>query len=273
MGVKDNITRYMKTKLQRSLRKWEGSLRRNGQFDVSRYAKISRDIEDYIRKDRASEVSRLLTECRDSTLSGSQDIEKIQKNVRHALFLIQSEMTDEKRKQGYDVDWCQQQRYKAVTKKLYSEKLKFKDGKSLREADVTLMGEKDARKVRRIVEKRMCQEYHRQHKDASGYRHTAKARHGMDRAVSYEIHNLGQLDGHSNTRSSGTHWKKVVDYASGEYMMKKKVEYETLEEAQLHIELYRYAHPKDRRPMRAYYCKHCHHYHIGHNRTEYDSAA
>ena len=263
----------MKSKIQRSLRKWESGLRRNGQFDVSSYAKISGDIEDYIRKDRASEVSRLLKECRDSTLSGSLDIEKIQKNVRHALFLIQSEITAEKRERGYDVDLGQRQRYEAVTKKLYSEKLKFKDGKSLREADVTLMEGKDARKVRRIVEKRMCQEYHRQHKDAAGYRSTAKTRHGMDRAVSYEIHNLGQLDGHSNKRGASTHWKKVVDYASGEYVMKKKVEYETLEEAQLHIELYRYAHPYDRRPMRAYYCEHCHHYHIGHNRTEDDSAA
>jgi hypothetical protein len=48
--------------------------------------------------------------------------------------------------------------------------------------------------------------------------------------------------------------------------MKKKVEYATLEEAQLHIELYKFAHPKDKRLMHAYYCEHCGHYHIGHDR-------
>ena len=59
----------MKTKIQQSLRKWEGSLRRNGHFDIANYAKISSDVEGYIRKDRKSEVSRLLTACRDATLS------------------------------------------------------------------------------------------------------------------------------------------------------------------------------------------------------------
>ena len=110
----------------------------------------------------------------------------------------------------------------------------------------------------------MCQEYHKQHKHRSTYRQSGKARHEMDRAVSYQIFNLGQLDGYSNQRESGSHWKKIVDYSSGEYVMKKKVEYASIEEAQLHIELYKFAHPKDKRPMQAYYCEHCGHYHIGH---------
>ena len=273
MDVNDKITWNMKTKLQRSLRKWEGSLRRNGQFYVSDYAKISGDIQGYIEKNRKSKVSRLLASCRDSVFSTSQDDERILKDVRHALFLIQSDITKEKRDQGIDVDYGQRQRYKAVTRKLYSEKLKFKDGMNLREADVTLMEGKDARKVRRIVEKRMCQEYHRQHKEMSNYRDSGETRHGMNRAVSFEIYNLGQLDGRSNKRETGTHWKKVVDYSSNEFVMKKKVEYDSLEEAKLHIELYRYAHPHDHRPMNAYYCEHCHHYHIGHERVEDESAA
>ena len=263
----------MRTRIQRSLRKWEGGLRRNGQFDVTSYARISGDIEGYIRKGKNQKVSRLLAGCRDSLLSNSPDNERILKDVRHALFLIQSEQIEERREQGYDVDLGQRQRYEAVTKRLYTEKLKFKDGQSLREADVTLMDGKDARKVRRIVEKRMCQEYHRQNKGASNYRSTAKTRHGMERAVSYEIFNLGQMDGRSNKRGSGTHWKKVVDFSSGEYVMKKKVEYETVEEARLHIELYKIAHPNDHRPMHAYYCEHCGHYHIGHNRAEDDNVA
>ena len=136
----------------------------------------------------------------------------------------------------------------------------------LRNFDIETEPASDSKKVRRIVEKRMCQEYHRQHKHRSSYRISGKARHEMDRAVSYQIFNLGQLDGYANQRESGTHWKKIVDYSSGEYVMKKKVEYATIEEAQLHIELYKFAHPKDKRPMHAYYCEHCGHYHIGHDR-------
>ena len=273
VGRKTSKSRNMKTKIQQSLRKWEGSLRRNGHFDIANYAKISSDVEGYIRKDRKSEVSRLLTACRDATLSPAPNNEQILKDVRHALFLIQAEITTEKRKSGIDVDFGQRQRYEAVTKRLYSEKLKFKGDKCLREADVTLMEGKDARKVRRIVEKRMCQEYHRHHKGQSEYRGSGRTRHEMDRAVSYELYNLGQLDGYTNKRESGTHWKKVIDYSTGEYVMKKKVEYDTLEEALLNIELYRYAHPDDHRPMNAYYCEHCHHYHIGHDRVEDETAA
>lgn len=263
----------METKIQQSLRKWEGGIRRNGHFDVSSYAKISKSIEGYIRKDRNSEISRVLTACRDATMSAAPNNEQILEDVRHALFLIQAEINTEKRNNGIDVDYGQRKRYEAVTKKLYSEKLRFKENKSLREADVTLMEGKDARKVRRIVEKRMCQEYHRQHKKRSGYQETGRTRHEMNRAVSYELYNLGQMDGYTNKRESGTHWKKVIDYSTGEFVMKKKVEYVTLEEALLSIELYRYAHPDDHRPMNAYYCEHCHHYHIGHERAKDESAA
>ena len=174
---------------------------------------------------------------------------------------------------GIDTDFGQRQRYQAVTKRIYVEKLKFKSDKPLKEADVELMDGKDARKIRRIVEKRMCQEYHRQHKEQTGFRTTGRTRHEMNRAVSYELYNLGQLDGYTNKRESGTHWKKVVDPISGEYVMKKKVCYDTLEEALLNVELYKLAHPEDNRPMQAYYCEHCHHYHIGHGKVEKETVA
>ena len=256
----------MKNEIQKILRKWEGNLRRNGSMDATRFSQVSNEIDSYIRTRKNTQVARLLTSCRDSTLSASPNNDNILRNLRHALFLLQKEINDEKRELGFDVDLGQRQRYEAISKKLYSEKLRFKGNKSLREADVTLMEGRDSRKVRRIVEKRMCQEYHRQHKHRSSYRFSGKARHEMDRAVSYQIFNLGQLDGHANQRGIGTHWKKIVDYSSGEYVMKKKVEYATLEEAQLNIELYKFAHPKDKRLMHAYYCEHCGHYHIGHDR-------
>ena len=242
----------MKNEIKQILRKWEGNLRRNGSMDVTRFSQVSNEIDNYIRANKNSKVARLLASCRDSTLSPSPDNDKILNNVRHALFLIQKEINDEKREMGFDVDLGQRQRYEAISKKLYSEKLKFRGNKSLREADITLMEGRDSRKVRRIVEKRMCQEYHKQHKNRSSYRQSG--------------------NGYSNQRESGTHWKKIVDYSSGEYVMKKKVEYATIEEAQLHIELYKFAHPNDKRPMQAYYCEHCGHYHIGHGRETGNAA-
>lgn len=256
----------MKNEIQKILKKWERDLRRNGFIDATRFSQISSEIDSYIRSNKNTQVARLLKSCRDSTLSASPNKGKILKNLRYALFLLQKEINEKKRELGINVDLGQRQRYEAISKRLYSEKLRFKANKSLREADVTLMEGRDSRKVRRIVEKKMCQEYHRQHKRFSSYRGTGKGRHEMNRAVSYQIFNLGQLDGHANQRGNGTHWKKIVDYSSGKYVMKKKVEYAALEEAQLNIELHKLAHPKDKRPMRAYYCEHCGHYHIGHDR-------
>lgn len=212
----------MKSEIQQILKKWELNLRRNGSVELGSFSQVSNEIGNYIRSNKKSKLAKLLAECRNGIISSIPNNERLLKNVRHALFLIQKEINDEKRELGFDVDLGQRQRYSAMSKKLYSEKLKFKNNKSLREADITLMEGKDSRKARRIVEKRMCQEYHRQHKQYATYRTSGKARHEMDRAVSYQIFNLGQLDGHTNTRESGSHWKKMIDYATGDYVMKKK---------------------------------------------------
>ena len=114
----------MKNEIQKILRKWEGNLRRNGSMDATRFSQVSNEIDSYIRTSKNTQVARLLTSCRDSTLSASPNNDNILKNVRHALFLLQKEINDEKRELGFDVDLGQRQRYEAISKKLYSEKLR-----------------------------------------------------------------------------------------------------------------------------------------------------
>lgn len=166
----------MKNEIQKILKKWERDLRRNGFIDATRFSQMSSEIDSYIRSNKNTQVARLLTSCRDSTLQASPNKGKILKNLRHALFLLQKEINEEKRELGINVDLGQRQRYEAISKRHYSEKLRFKANKSLRRADVTLMEGRDSRKVRRIVEKKMCQEYHRQHKHFSSYCGTGKGR-------------------------------------------------------------------------------------------------
>ena len=83
----------MKNEIQKILRKWEGNLRRNGSMDATRFSQVSNEIDSYIRTSKNTQVVRLLTSCRDSTLSASPNNDKILRNVRHALFLSRRRST------------------------------------------------------------------------------------------------------------------------------------------------------------------------------------
>ena len=87
----------------------------------------------------------------------------------------------------------QQERYLAVTKSIFNERLKCTGTPWLRNIDITMAVPKIVRKVRRIIEKRMCQTYYKQHKSVF-HRCGNKSRHHMKRAVSYELFVMGQVE-------------------------------------------------------------------------------
>lgn len=58
----------MKNEIQKILKKWERDLRRNGFIDATRFSQMSSEIDSYIRSNKNTQVARLLTSCRDSTL-------------------------------------------------------------------------------------------------------------------------------------------------------------------------------------------------------------
>ena len=61
-----------------------------------------------------------------------------------------------------DMKYCESKHIKNQTRKISSERLNFKDGVALGEVDIFIDGAKTRNKVRRIVEKRVCQGYWKQ---------------------------------------------------------------------------------------------------------------
>ena len=156
----------------------------------------------------------------------------------------------------------QAERNSDVTKRLYSENLRFLDGKCLRNVDVSLTERRTAKKVRRIVEKRTCQHFFRQNKRSfrcSGNR----SRHLMGRAISYELYTLGIVED-SLKRDKSSHWKKEYDPLLNQVVLKKKVGYKTFDEAHRIAVSWNFEHINDPNPVFPYFCPHCKKYHIGH---------
>ena len=61
-----------------------------------------------------------------------------------------------------DMKYCESKHIKNQTRKISSERLNFKDGVALGDVDIFIDGGKTRKKVRRIVEKRVCQGYWKQ---------------------------------------------------------------------------------------------------------------
>lgn len=158
----------------------------------------------------------------------------------------------------------QQERYEHVTKAIFNEKLKCKAGTWLRNIDITTEEPWLVKKVRRIIEKRMCQTYHKQHKDV--FREQGnQSRHNMKRAVSYELYIMGQVENvEKQSRGDSTHWKRKYDPNTRKIVFKKKVGYHTIEEAKKYAAKLVKDKPWCHKAVNVYKCCHCKMYHIGH---------
>ena len=158
----------------------------------------------------------------------------------------------------------QQERYEHATKAIFNERLKCKDGTWLRNIDITTEEPRLVKKVRRIIEMRMCQTYHKQHKEVF-HNHGNQSRHNMKRAVSYELFIIGQVENvEKKSRGNYTHWKRKYDPNTGQVVFKKKVGYHTLEEAKESAIRLVNETPWCHKVVNVYKCPHCNMYHIGH---------
>ena len=158
-------------------------------------------------------------------------------------------------------------KYETVTRKIYKEKLKFYNDTELKNFDIDLADGGMTKKVRRIVEKRMCQEYHRKYGKSVNYGRFDS--YQMKSATSFQLHNLGLAECKKGyTRSQSTHWKKVYDPIEGKVVLKKKAGYTTYERALVAAQEQVIRHPEDPRPIHVYKCAHCHQWHIGHYTPE-----
>ena len=138
----------------------------------------------------------------------------------------------------------QQERYEHVTKAIFNEKLKGKDGMWLRNVDITTEEPWLARKVRRIIEKRMCQTYHKQHKEFF---------HERGYLLSVEA-NLKQGKNTITIMNSG---------ALNSYIDNITIEPADYEAEKFAIKLV-HDRPWCHKSVNVYKCSHCNMYHIGH---------
>jgi len=245
----------MIAKLEKILKRWDSTLRENKWCGIK-----NEDMNvlcAFIRENSSKDkLVKQVIDCRNYCIYSDMKTEQLLTLTRRALKTI---------KRRYHRTYSQSEMYKSVTRHLFSEQIKKVDGRPLRTLDVEVEKPATARFVRRYVEKRMGQEYHRQHKKDDAFRTNNKARHSVNRAISYQLHNIGQVET-GERRTFSTHWKPIYDPFTGTTVLKKKMSYSTLKEAKMAIIQWHADHPEDNIPMQAYKCEHCHNYHIGHNR-------
>ena len=258
----------MELTIQSTLKKWENSLINFGKIDQWHINEDYSILCAFIAEGKSKKARRAVRECRDYSISGFCDMAVLLSKVQNANRILNNPNDCRINREMKKINSVgQSKRYESITKKLYAEKLRFKDGQYLKDIDISMEDGATSRKVRRIVEKRMCQAYHRQHKHSA--RNDAHDRHYMKRATSFQLHNLGQIECEEGVyRSQSTHWKKVYDSISGEMVFKKKMAYSTYEEAAEAARQYMERHPEETVPVTAYLCAFCGKWHIGHSTPE-----
>jgi hypothetical protein len=256
----------MNTEVVKVLESWKSSLDHYGKLDDWRLSVNLSVLGSYLRtKDEHIKVMRLVKQIRDKALCPMLDIPSM-KELLNRFFdsLNLSHIEEDDSKSHYTVKEGQGFRFKGQTQRLFEERLHFKGEMLLRNFDIETESAHDSRIVRRIVEKRMCQAYHRMNKgmcDAA----SNKDRYWKRRAISFQLYNIGQVDDiHGTSRGESTHWKKMYDPQTGKVVFKKKMAYPNEGAALEAIKLWKIVHVEDTKEMAAYQCSHCHKWHIGH---------
>ena len=262
----------MNTKVKNILKHWKKSIERYNKIDEWNFSENVSVLSRYIRNNEnngSKDLKGLIRSLRDNILCPNPNLEQIVQTIEKALVALDPPAICmfSKKVNGRIKIAGQEVRFKGETEHLFKERLKFKEGMLLRNFDIETECAKDSRKVRRIVEKRMSQAYHRMTKRAKdGDSHEANSeRYWMKRATSYQLYNIGQVENvRCLSRGLSTHWKRCYDPQTGEIVFKKKMAYSTLEEALKAIDEWYLFHPEENRPMQAYKCSHCKKWHIGH---------
>ena len=262
----------MNNTVRNILKKWETSLERYNKLDMWSFNDNVSQIGSYLRHNEDDKrITCTLRHLRDSIVGSSFDPEEILREIKLVFAYLEITKYDDihmmtvsskhrVKSEGQSV------RFKGETSKIFEEKLRFKNGMLLRNFDIETESSCDSRKVRRIVEKRMCQAYHKMHKYQDYEKGTNCGRYWKRRATAFQLYNIGQIE-HVRyvSRGKSTHWKKMFDPLTGEVVLKKKMAYSTLEEALQAIEKWKIDHPYDKKEMHAYECRVCHKWHIGHD--------
>lgn len=262
----------MNKQVEEVLKSWKTSLERYGKLDVWKMEESLSVLSKYLRtKEDTKHIRNLVRQIRDKSICPSFNVQsaiEIINNIFDALnpvpevkiCLLSRRNYWEEKKEG------QEFRFRSDTKRIFGERLRFRNGMLLRNFDIETESACDSRKVRRIIEKRMCQAYHRKNKRCESIVPSNRTRYWSQRATSYQLYNIGQIE-HVRflSRGESTHWKRMFDHQTGQIVFKKKMAYPTELAAMEAIEIWKINHPEDNREMHAYKCHICHKWHIGHD--------
>ena len=262
----------MNHEIRNILISWESSLNRFGKLDRWNLSESLSLLSCYLRTHTESTKERSLIKIiRDTVITNDFNTESVLMYIKSVLNLesdnedLRNSCIKQKMKSGRIMRNGQEVRFKSETEKIFKERLKFKKGMLLRNFDIETESPLESRKVRRIVEKRMCQAYHHMNKREEGYKTTNNDRYWMHRATSFQLHNIGQKESITHkSRGLSTHWKKQYDLLTGELVFKKKMAYKNEDEAKKAIDRYLQNHPRGEKEMVAYKCAKCNKWHIGH---------
>jgi len=260
----------MNTEVVKVLKSWKSSLDHYEKLDDWKLSTNLSVLGAYLRtKDENKKVMSLVKQIRDKALCPMFDLLSMKELLNRFFDSLNLSNAEEEyiatHKSHYTVKEGQGFRFKGQTQRLFEERLHFKGEMLLRNFDVETESAHDSRIVRRIVEKRMCQAYHRMNKGMCDVALSNKDRYWKRRAISFQLYNIGQVDDiHSTSRGESTHWKKMYDPQTGKVVFKKKMAYPNEGAALEAIRLWKIEHTGDTKEMAAYQCSHCHKWHIGH---------
>lgn len=260
----------MNTQVKQIIKRWEVSLNKYGKIDQWNYSEKISCLTRYVRSNEDNkEIRNLVKAVRDYALATTLNVEAMMSAIQKLQDTMSMMSNPElcmmtKRKAKRVKKEGQERRFRGQTSRLFEERLKFKNGMLLRNFDIETESAKESRKVRRIVEKRMSQAYHKMNKaylDTS----TNYDRYWENRATSYQLYNIGQIERvRYKSRGLSTHWKRAYDPMTGEVVLKKKMAYHTKEEAIAAANLWNMT-KADEGHVHAYKCAYCKCWHIGHD--------
>ena len=240
----------MNTEVVKVLKSWKSSLDHYEKLDVWKLSANLSVLGAYLRtKDEDIKVMRLVKQIRDKALCPMFDVSSLKELLNRFFDSLSLDHVEEgDSKKHYTVKEGQGFRFKGQTQRIFKERLHFKGEMLLRNFDVETESAHDARIVRRIVEKRMSQAYHRMNNAAL----SNKDRYWKRRAISFQLYNIGQVDDiHSTSRGESTHWKNMYDPQTGKVVFKKKMAYPNEGAALEAIKLWKIEHAKDTKEMAA----------------------
>lgn len=260
----------MDKEIKKVLKSWGTSLERYGKLDGWNFSQNLSILGDYLRlKKDSNSVRDLVRQIRDKALSQYVDVELMISLIKKAFAydepkaIVQKDIQDTERreqKNGQDV------RFRYETERIFSEKLRFKGGMLLRNFDIETESPCDSKKVRRIVEKRMSKAYYRMRGKDRSFNPSNYDRYWEHRAIQFQLYNIGQVENvKDNSREASSHWKEMFDLYTKDFVLKKKMAYNTEQEATDAINQWKINHPLDMVGMVAYKCSSCDKWHIGHD--------